>query len=57
MITYNYKCKECDHEFEKKQKISDDPIKECPKCQGEVQKVLYASQFQLKGAGWTGRLG
>lgn len=57
MPTYNYKCTECDHTFEKRQKISDEPIKECPKCKGKVEKVLYAPQFQLKGGGWTGRIG
>lgn len=57
MPTYNYKCRNCEHEFEKIQKIKDEPLKECPECNGELYKVLYASKFQLKGSGWTGKLG
>lgn len=57
MPTYNYKCKKCEHDFETIQRISDEPLRECPKCKGELEKVLYASKFQLKGGGWTGKLG
>lgn len=57
MPTYNYKCKKCEHDFETIQRISDEPLKDCPKCEGELQKVIYASKFQLKGGGWTGKIG
>ena len=33
MPIYEYKCSNCSHEFEKIQKISEEPIKECPKVQ------------------------
>jgi putative FmdB family regulatory protein len=49
---YEYECEKCGHRFEKIQKFSDEPIKECPKCQGEVEKVLSAPAVQFKGAGW-----
>ncbi|SCA64049.1 Uncharacterized protein SCG7086_BR_00020 [Chlamydiales bacterium SCGC AG-110-P3] len=32
MPTYEYRCRECDHQLDIFQKISHDPIKECPAC-------------------------
>jgi putative FmdB family regulatory protein len=57
MPTYNYKCKKCEHEFEIVQRITEESLKDCPKCKGELQKVIYPSKFTLKGSGWTGRIG
>lgn len=56
MPTYNYKCQKCEHEFEIVQRITDKPLTDCSKCDGELQKVIYPSKFQLKGSGWTGKL-
>ena len=55
MPTYEYECEKCHEHFEKNQKISDPPVKECPKpdCQGEVKRLISgASTFVLKGGGW-----
>jgi len=53
MPTYEYKCKSCGFIFEKFQRISDDPIKECPKCDGEVARVIHGgSGVIFKGSGW-----
>lgn len=54
MPTYAYRCQECGHEFETIQKISEDPLKECPECKKEsLKKLINASGgFQLKGKGW-----
>tara|TARA_B100000674_G_C37775600_1_gene884674 strand:- start:161 stop:523 length:363 start_codon:yes stop_codon:yes gene_type:complete len=50
---YEYQCQSCGFEFEKLQKISDKPLKECPKCErSELQKLVTAAGFQLKGTGW-----
>jgi putative FmdB family regulatory protein len=49
---YEYECKNCGHRFEKIQKFSDDPVKECPKCGGAVEQVLNAPAVQFKGSGW-----
>jgi putative FmdB family regulatory protein len=40
MPTYQYRCKICRHEFEEFQAISDDPITVCPKCGGEIHRVI-----------------
>lgn len=53
MPIYEYKCNACGHRFEKLRKISDEPLKDCPKCsQPEVVKLVSAAGFQLKGTGW-----
>ena len=52
MPVYEYECSDCDKVFEVQQKISDEPIKICPACQGEVRKLVSMSSFQLKGGGW-----
>ena len=38
MPTYEYRCKDCDHEFEVFQSIKDDPVDTCPACGGEAKK-------------------
>ena len=52
MPLYEYQCKKCGHRFEKIQKFSDEPIKVCPKCGGEVEQLLSAPAVQFKGGGW-----
>jgi putative FmdB family regulatory protein len=49
---YEYRCKQCGHQFEKIQSFSAPDEKECPVCKGEVEKLISASSFQFKGAGW-----
>jgi putative FmdB family regulatory protein len=53
MPTYEYLCKACEHEFEREQRISDPPVKTCPKCKSkQVKRLLSAPRFHLKGGGW-----
>ena len=53
MPIYEYKCQQCDHELEKLQKISDNPLKTCPACQQDsLRKKVSAAGFRLKGSGW-----
>lgn len=53
MPIYEYLCSACGHAFDKRQKMSDDPIKVCPQCGKEtVEKLISAAGFQLKGTGW-----
>ena len=55
MPTYDYKCKDCEHEFEAFQKMSDTPIDKCPKCgKKKVIKVISGGAgIIFKGSGWT----
>lgn len=53
MPTYEYKCLECGHVFEIFQKMSDEPISECPKCKGKVKRLLGAGAGPIfKGSGF-----
>lgn len=53
MPTYEYACKDCNHEFEAIQKMVDDPLVFCPECgEGSLKKKISAAAFQLKGSGW-----
>jgi len=53
MPIYEYQCQQCGHQLEALQKISDDPLVECPKCKGaSLQKLVSAASFRLKGGGW-----
>ncbi|GAB6047829.1 zinc ribbon domain-containing protein [Methyloparacoccus murrellii] len=53
MPIYEYQCKACGHEMEAFQRLSDDPLKECPACGDlELTKLVSAAGFRLKGGGW-----
>lgn len=53
MPIYEYKCQACEHEMEALQKMSDDPLTECPACnKAELKKQVSAAAFRLKGGGW-----
>jgi putative FmdB family regulatory protein len=52
MPTYSYRCTACNHEFEQFQRFSDDPLTDCPECQGRVRRVLHPVGIVFKGTGW-----
>jgi putative FmdB family regulatory protein len=52
MPLYEYQCKKCGHRFELIQSFSAEPVKECPICKGEVEKLISASSLQFKGSGF-----
>ena len=53
MPIYEYRCKSCGHELEKLQKMSDDPLTDCPQCdKPELNKLISAAGFRLSGSGW-----
>jgi len=53
MPTYEYKCKKCGNTFEKFQSITENPIKNCKKCGGEVYRLISKNgNFILKGSGF-----
>ena len=53
MPIYQYQCGACHREVEVLQKVSDDPLRDCPEC-GEpaLKKKVTAAAFRLKGGGW-----
>jgi putative FmdB family regulatory protein len=53
MPFYEYQCKNCGHELEAMQKVSDLPLKKCPHCgKSQLQRLMSAPVFRLKGGGW-----
>ncbi|MAS83050.1 MAG: FmdB family transcriptional regulator [Legionellales bacterium] len=53
MPIYEYRCDQCGHQFEVLQKISDAPVKNCPKCNSNnPRRLVSAAAFKLKGTGW-----
>ncbi len=52
MPVYEYQCEACGDQFELRQKFSDAPVTECPKCGGGVKKLISNAAFSLKGGGW-----
>ena len=52
MPIYEYGCSNCNNEFEVFQKITEEPVTECPKCHGPVKKLMSNTTFVLKGTGW-----
>jgi putative FmdB family regulatory protein len=53
MPTYDYVCQNCGHEFEAFQSMKDDPLKDCPSCDGTVKrKVGGGTGVIFKGSGF-----
>jgi len=53
MPTYDYECEGCGHRFEKRQSMSDKPLKSCPKCGRPVRRLIGAGAGLIfKGSGF-----
>ncbi|MFT6914684.1 MAG: putative FmdB family regulatory protein [Motiliproteus sp.] len=53
MPIYEYQCGECDHRLEALQKMSEQPLTECPACtKPALNKLISAAGFRLSGSGW-----
>ena len=54
MPTYEYACRNCGHQWEAVQRISEDPLKECPSCKQQTaeRQISVGGGFILKGGGW-----
>ncbi|MCW8963950.1 MAG: zinc ribbon domain-containing protein [Gammaproteobacteria bacterium] len=53
MPIYEYECVSCGHKLEAIQKLSDEPLTDCPECgEAQLKKLVSAAGFRLKGGGW-----
>ena len=52
MPTYVYRCTNCEHEFETRQRMMDDPLTECPECGGKIRRVVNSVGVVFKGQGF-----
>lgn len=53
MPVYEYRCKNCGHDFEVTQSMSDDALTECPACnEPQLRKVFQPVGIAFKGSGF-----
>ena len=51
MPTYEYECESCGLKFERRQTMTEPSVTECPKCQGNVHRLVSGGAgFILKGS-------
>ena len=51
MPIYEYRC-ERGHQFEVMQKMTDDPVQSCTRCEAPVQRVFHPVAVHFKGKGF-----
>ena len=52
MPTYEYHCKKCDINFDKRQSFDSKPSAQCPNCSFESQRKFSVVPVVFKGSGW-----
>jgi len=52
MPIYEYQCNQCRERHEIIQGINDAPLTHCPKCGGEMKKLISSPAIQFKGSGF-----
>lgn len=52
MPMYEYQCQSCEERLEAIQKFSDPPYTHCPKCGGDLKKLISSPAIQFKGSGF-----
>jgi putative FmdB family regulatory protein len=53
MPTYDYKCNDCNYTFEMFQKMTDEPLDKCPKCSGNLKRLIGTGATPIfKGSGF-----
>jgi putative FmdB family regulatory protein len=50
--TYQYACTACGHQLEAVQTFADDPLTECPACEGRLRKLFSGIGVVFKGSGF-----
>ena len=51
MPVYEYQCEKCKEVMEVLQKVSDEPLTECEKCGGKVEKLFNSMNIHIYGPG------
>ena len=53
MPSYTYRCENCDHQFDRHQAFSDNPLKRCPNCSKHALRRVYKpTGVVFKGSGF-----
>jgi putative FmdB family regulatory protein len=50
--TYQYACTACGHQLEAVQSFTDEPLSDCPSCDGRLRKVFNSVGIVFKGSGF-----
>src|SRR5918912_1391141 len=50
--TYQYACTACGHQLEAVQSFPDEPLTECPACEGRLRKLFSSVGVVFKGSGF-----
>jgi putative FmdB family regulatory protein len=50
--TYQYACTACGHQLEAVQSFADEPLVECPACEGRLRKLFSSVGVVFKGSGF-----
>lgn len=54
MVKYDYKCKDCEHEFEAQRAYTETKKEKCPNCnKTNTRKIIRVSSIQFRGDGFT----
>jgi putative FmdB family regulatory protein len=52
MPIYVYQCDTCGVTFERKQRMADKPLVDCPECEGHVKRVIQPVGIVFRGSGF-----
>ena len=52
MPIYVYRCDTCGLTFERRQRMTEAPLQDCPECEGHVQRVIQPVGIVFKGSGF-----
>lgn len=52
MPVYIYQCDTCGLTFERRQRMMDAPLRDCPECVGKVHRVIQPVGVVFKGSGF-----
>ncbi|WP_254548435.1 FmdB family zinc ribbon protein [Catellatospora tritici] len=50
--TYQYACTACGHQLEAVQSFADEPLTQCPTCEGTLRKLFSSVGVVFKGSGF-----
>jgi putative FmdB family regulatory protein len=52
MPIYLYECDSCGLRFEKMQRMTEEPLSDCPECDGQVRRIIQPVGIIFKGSGF-----
>ncbi len=52
MPIYEYRCRKCGVQIERRRRFSDPPLETCESCGGKLERLVSSSSIQFKGSGW-----